>query len=134
MANVQLAGIKKQLGQPGTNPRDIKRRLARTFVEMYHNAALAKKAEEEFDKIFVDKSVPDEIEEFRLKAGNGVRNVVGLLTLANLAGSKSEARRLIEQGGVSIDGERVTDMNAPLPSGKEFVLKVGKRKFLKVKT
>jgi tyrosyl-tRNA synthetase len=58
--------------------------------------------------------------------------VIGLMTEARLVPSKSEARRLVEQGGVSIDGERVTDSNAALPDKQEFILKVGKRKFLKV--
>lgn len=132
--NKQLAHIRKQLKDSTVNPRDLKRQLARTFVEMYHNEKAAQKAEEEFDRIFVQKDVPDIVEEFRLKAGNGIRNLIGLLTVANLAGSKSEARRLIEQGGVSIDGEKITDFNAPLPPKKEFVLKVGKRRFLRVKT
>ncbi|MNC93301.1 Tyrosine--tRNA ligase [compost metagenome] len=58
--------------------------------------------------------------------------MVALLTAASLAGSRGEARRLIEQGGVSIDGERISDPNAVLPAKKEFIVKVGKRKFLRV--
>jgi tyrosyl-tRNA synthetase len=132
VSNTELAAIKNQLADAATNPRDIKRKLARTFVEMYHNADEALKAEAEFDRIFVDKDVPDVIEEFRLKAGAGDQSIVGLIALTKLASSRSEARRLIEQGGVSIDGERVTDLNAVAPRAKEFVLKVGKRKFLKI--
>ncbi len=127
-----LKEIRNHLSEATANPRDIKRRLARTLVAMYHSAEAAEKAEKEFDKIFIEKSVPDEIEEYHLKAGNGVQTVVALLTAAKLAASRGEARRLIEQGGVSIDGERVSDANAPLPSKKEFVVKVGKRRFLKV--
>ncbi|MCI0706777.1 MAG: tyrosine--tRNA ligase [Ignavibacteriae bacterium] len=132
VTNQELAEIKKELANPETNPRDIKRRLARTLVTMYHDAKVATRAEEEFDRIFKDKSLPDEVEEYRLGAQNGSQSVVALLTTAQLAASKSEARRLIEQGGVSIDGERVSDANAGLPDKKEFVVKVGKRKFLKV--
>lgn len=127
-----LKAIRNQLADPSANPRDIKRRLARTLVAMYHSAEAAEKAEKEFDRIFIEKSVPDEMEEYHVKAGNGVQTVVALLTAAKLAASRGEARRLIEQGGVSIDGERVSDANAPLPSKKEFVVKVGKRRFLKV--
>ncbi|OGU25596.1 MAG: tyrosine--tRNA ligase [Ignavibacteria bacterium GWA2_54_16] len=132
VSNAELAGIKLQLGDAATNPRDIKRKLARTFVTMYHNAAEAEKAEAEFDRIFVDKDVPDVIEEFRLDAGMNEQTIVGLIALAKLASSKSEARRLVEQGGVSINGDRVTDLNAVVPSMKEFILKVGKRRFLKI--
>jgi tyrosyl-tRNA synthetase len=114
------------------NPRDLKRRLARTLVALYHNAKAAELAEAEFDRIFIDKSLPDEVEEYRVSPHNGIRTIVGLMTESRLAASKSEARRLVDQGGVSIDGERVTDANAPLPDKNEFILKVGKRKFLKV--
>ena len=132
VSNTELAEVKRQLGDAATNPRDVKRKLARTFVEMYHNADEAQKAEAEFDRIFVDKDVPDVIEEFKLDAATGEQTLVGLIALAKLASSKSDARRLIEQGGVSINGDRVTDLNAAVPSMKEFVLKVGKRRFLKV--
>ncbi len=132
VSNAELAEIKHQLENPATNPRDLKRQLARTFVTMYHNASEAQKAEAEFDRIFVDKDVPDVIEELRLDPGAGEQTLVGLIALAKLASSKSEARRLIEQGGVSINGDRVTDLNAAVPATKEFILKVGKRRFLKI--
>lgn len=134
VSNKELATVKAELGRPGINPRDLKRHLARTFVEMYHSREAATQAEEEFDRIFVEKSVPDEITEFRLKNGNGIQTLVDLMTKAQLVSSKSDARRMIEQGGVSVDGERVTDWKTPIPSRKEFILKVGKRKFLKVIT
>lgn len=126
----ELSDIKKSLDNPKTNPRDIKRSLARTLVRMYHSKEAAAAAEEEFDRIFVDKSVPDEIEEFTVSAR---LTITALMAEAKLAASKSEARRLIDQGGVSIDGERVADPNSLLPDKKDFILKVGKRKFLKVK-
>jgi tyrosyl-tRNA synthetase len=125
-----LVRIKSSLENVQTNPRDIKRQLARTLVRMYHTQTSADNAEKEFDKIFVQKSIPDNIEEFRRSESN---NITTLLTEAKLAASKSQARRLIDQGGVSIDDERVTDPNVPLPDKDEFILKVGKRRFLKVK-
>ncbi|HLF19435.1 MAG TPA: tyrosine--tRNA ligase [Bacteroidota bacterium] len=132
VSNKDLKEIKKQLQEKSLNPRDMKRRLARALVTLYHNDSSAVKSEEEFDRIFVEKSLPDEIREFRLKSGNGISSVGALLTATQLVSSKGEARRLVEQGGVSIDGERVTDVNAPLPKKKEFIVKVGKRRFLKV--
>ena len=130
--NAELAGIRKQLEDPSLNPRDLKRKLARTIVTMYHSSGDAQNAEAEFDRIFIEKEVPDVIEEFILSNGSTETSVVGLLALSKLASSKSEARRLIEQGGVSIDGERVTDLNAGIPQTGAFVIKVGKRKFLKI--
>lgn len=132
ITNDGLRAIKQQLGDGKTNPRDLKRQLARILVELYHSAELATKAEEEFDRIFVDKTLPDEVEEFRLKPENGVTSVSTLLVMAKLASSRSDARRLVEQGGVTIDGEKISDFNAPIPSKPEFILKVGKRRFLKI--
>jgi tyrosyl-tRNA synthetase len=126
----ELAVIKSSLENVQTNPRDIKRQLARTLVRMYHSQSSADDAEKEFDKIFIQKSIPDNIEEF--KRGDAL-NIIALLTDAKLAASKGEARRLIDQGGVNIDDERVTDPNFLLPEKEEFILKVGKRRFLKVK-
>ena len=126
----ELTSIKSSLVNVQTNPRDIKRQLARTLVRMYHSQASADDAEKEFDKIFIQKSVPDNIEEF---TRSGSMSITALLTDAKLVASKSEARRLIDQGGVSIDDERVIDPNVLLPDKDEFILKVGKRRFLKVK-
>jgi len=124
-----LTVIKSSLDNVKTNPRDSKRQLARTLVRMYHSQAAADEAEKEFDKIFIQKSVPDNIEEFKR---NKSMSITTLLMDAKLVASKSEARRLIDQGGVSIDEERVTDPKLLLPEKDEFILKVGKRRFLKV--
>jgi tyrosyl-tRNA synthetase len=128
----ELKEIKKQLEDGATNPRDIKRLLARSLVELYYDAELARKAEEEFDRIFVDKNLPDEVKEFRVTPELGIASMAALLVSTKLASSKSDARRLIEQGGVSIDGEKISDINATLPTNSEFVVKVGKLRFLKI--
>ncbi|MEK7748559.1 MAG: tyrosine--tRNA ligase, partial [Bacteroidota bacterium] len=119
VSNKDLKEIKKQLESKVANPRDLKRRLARSLVTLYHNSETAQTAEEEFDRIFVAKTLPDEVEEFKIKPGNGVSSIALLLTATHLATSKSEARRLVKQGGVSIDGERISDVNAPIPRKKE---------------
>ncbi len=126
----ELANVKSSLENVRTNPRDVKRYLGRTLVRMYHSQTSADDAEKEFNKIFIQKSIPDNIEEF--KRSKSI-NIITLLTDTKLASSKGEARRLIDQGGVSIDDKRVTDPNLPLPDKDEFILKVGKRRFLKVK-
>ncbi|MBI4418566.1 MAG: tyrosine--tRNA ligase, partial [Ignavibacteriales bacterium] len=132
VSNKELKEIQKQLADQSVNPRDLKRRLARTLVTMYHSEQDAERAEQEFDRIFVEKSTPEDIEVFSLRDHKGLGTILALITTAKLAGSRGEARRLIEQGGVSIDGQRVEDWNALIPSRDEFILKVGKRRFLKV--
>ena len=131
VSNEELASIKKELGSDA-NPRDLKRRLARTLVRMYHSEADANAAQEEFDNVFVKKSVPDDMEEYRTTRAALAEGIIPLLTESGLIGSRSEARRLIDQGGVSIDGNKVDGHQSPLPESTEFIIKVGKRRFLKV--
>jgi tyrosyl-tRNA synthetase len=133
LSNDELASIAQQLKTKSANPRDLKRRLARTLVEMYHSPEAAAKAEKEFDRIFIDKAIPDEIPEFLVPAG-ATRTIVEVVTTAGLTSSKGEARRMIDQGGVSIDGEKISDVNATIPQKSEFIIKVGKRKFVRIKT
>ncbi len=131
VSNDKLSEIKKSLEDGKTNPRDIKRELARTLVTMYHNKEAALQAEQEFDNIFINKGLPDEIEEFDIGNRKEI-NIIDLIILVNFAPSKSEARRLITQGGVSIDGEKIDDVQKNVSIKKGMVLKVGKRKFIKL--
>ena len=128
----ELGKIKVEMKDTKVNPRDIKRKLARTLVTLYHSAGAAQKAEEEFDRIFIEKQVPDSVDAFTLKTSNGAMTISDLMVETKLASSKGDARRLIEQGGVTVDGARVAAYNDPLPKKEEFILKVGKRKFLKI--
>ena len=125
----ELEEIKKFLENPKNNPRDIKRKLARSLVQLYYTKEADHQAEDEFDRIFIEKSIPDNIEEFKC---NDSMNILTLLTESKLVASKGEARRLIEQGGVTIDNERVSDPLSLLPDKIEFIVKIGKRRFLKV--
>ncbi|MCF8241842.1 MAG: tyrosine--tRNA ligase [Melioribacteraceae bacterium] len=127
----ELKSIEAELDDLSKNPRDIKRKLARKLVEMYHNKDAAENAEKEFDKIFVNKGTPDEIEEFNYEGENPV-SIIDLISIVNFAASRGEARRLIQQGGVSIDGEKISDFNQNIQLKSEQVLKVGKRKFMKI--
>ena len=125
----KLSGDKILFDQK-VNPRDLKRRLARTFVTMYHNKDEALKAEEEFDKVFIKKDIPDDIPEIKI---NGKEiGVLELLMEVKYANSKGEAKRLVNQGGVSIDGNKVNDMSSSIILKDGMVLKVGKRKFIKL--
>jgi len=126
----ELSKIKKQLDDPNVNPRDLKRQLARIFVTMYHDKKAAKYAEEEFDKVFIKKDVPDDIPE--IKFSEQEIGIVDLIMKSNFASSKGEAKRIINQGGVSIDGKKINDMSSMITIKDGIVLKVGKRKFIKL--
>ncbi len=126
----ELAGIKKQLEDKSVNPRDLKRKLARRLVTMYYSAEEAKRAEEEFDKIFINKGIPDDIPEFEVSEKE--IGILDLILKVKFAPSRSEARRLILQGGVSIDGEKITDFKQSVQIKNGMILKVGKRKFAKL--
>jgi tyrosyl-tRNA synthetase len=126
----ELKVLKNELEEPSNNPRNTKRKLGYELVKLYYDEEIAKSAIEEFDRIFIKKEIPDEIEEYKLQEKN--IKIVDLLTVTKLTDSKGNARRLVEQGGVSIDGEKVEDINYIVDFEKEIILKVGKRKFLKI--
>ncbi|MGA2296331.1 MAG: tyrosine--tRNA ligase [FCB group bacterium] len=115
------------------HPRDAKVKTAMKIVELYHDEQAAIAALEEFERIFKNKELPDVIEEMSLELDNTELPVIDILLMTNLAPSKKEAGRLIEQGGVSVDGERISDYKTMIDLSKERLFKVGKRKFLKVK-
>jgi len=129
---IEIVQIQQELEDPSVNPRNIKRRLARALVTQYHNEEAAQAAEDEFDRIFVKKDLPDEIPEVSINLENGRISIIRLLTETKMVGSKNEARRMIEQGGVSINGEKISNLNAMIGIEKSIVVKVGKRKFLRV--
>jgi len=133
VTNVELDEIRRALDDPQTNPRDLKRRLARELVTLYHNVEAAQAAEAEFDRVFVKKDVPDEMPEIALAADQGGMGIVELLTATKLVASKGEARRMIAQGAVSINGERVAHESAFIQLRGDIVVKVGKRKFMRVR-
>ncbi len=130
--NEELKKIRAQLNDSSVNPRDLKRKLARILVAMYHSEQASLEAEEEFDKIFIKKEVPDEIPEFKLNDDNDEINILDLIMKVNFAPSKGEARRLVTQGGVTLDGEKIEDINKLIRINQESILKVGKRKFAKI--
>lgn len=133
ISNADLVQIKNDLENPDVNPRNIKRSLAKKIVTMYHDKAAADEAEAEFDRIFIKKEIPDEIEEL-IWDGNNSIEVIDLLVQTNMAPSKSEARRLVLQGGVTFNNEKIIEVNKILNLTEENILKVGKRKFLKIIT
>lgn len=120
----------KQKLEKGENPRNLKMDLAREIVTVYHSPAAAKNAEREFIEIFSNKGLPEDIEKKSFKENKLA--IIDLLMAGKLADSKSDARRLIEQGGVKIDGKKIENFNEVIHLEKEKIVQVGKRKFLKV--
>lgn len=131
LSDAELAEVKKELDDPATNPRNLKVRLGYELVKKYYDETSAKYAQEEFEKIFSKKEIPDDIPEFKLDAKEV--KLVTIIKENNMAASSGEAIRLIKQGGVTIDGEKITDDKYVVMAEKDFVLKVGKRRFLRVK-
>ncbi|MBI3124361.1 MAG: tyrosine--tRNA ligase [Ignavibacteriales bacterium] len=132
VSNDELISIKDELAVPGTNPRNVKRDLARKLVEMYHSLQAAVDAEAEFDNIFVKKGLPDEIPELAIEKELKEIDILELIVKVNFAPSKGEARRLVQQGGVTIDGNKISDMKEIIKLDHDMILKVGKRNFIKL--
>ncbi|MBM4275043.1 MAG: tyrosine--tRNA ligase [Deltaproteobacteria bacterium] len=127
----ELARLKDDLAQGKKHPRQVKEDLAVTLVARYHGENAARQAAEEFARVFRERVLPEEIEEVTLKVPEALW-LPRLLAEAGLAAGTSEAKRLINQGGVHLDGEKVSDVNLELPTGKTYLLKVGKRRFKRV--
>ena len=126
---VDIKEIEKNLKSKKVNPRDVKANLAKEIVKIYHGEKLAQKAEQEFNRIFKEKKPPSEIKKVKI-----VKKEIGILDLlvkAKLVSSKSEAKRLIEQNAVKIDGSLKNDWKEIIKIKKGMVIKVGKRKFVK---
>ena len=114
------------------NPRDAKVELAKHIIKDFHSVEAAENAEQSFVNQFSKGQMPDEIDELSVDSQN--YKLIDLLVQTNLTASKSETRRLIDQGGVKIDGEKISDTSAEIEvtAEKSFIIQVGKRKFLKV--
>ena len=125
-----LVKIEKQLDDSNTNPRDVKRALGREIVSLYYGKDSALAAEQHFDRVIVNKNDPEEMEELNLKSD---KSLIDIISSVGLTKSKGEARRMIGQGAVRLDGEKVTDVNLVINKGSETVIKVGKRRFIKIK-
>jgi len=130
-SNAELAGLKQQVTD-GTNPRDIKFLLCEEIVERFYDRAAAVAARETFIARFRGGAMPEDIPEKTLDTGGEGIGIAAALTQCGLTSSNSEAFRMVKQGGVRIDGEKISDRSLTLESGFEGILQVGKRKFCKV--
>src|SRR5579862_5395140 len=115
----------------GMNPRDVKFLLAEEVVSRFHGKAAGPEAKEQFVAQFQKGQLPDEMPEIAVEVGTGML-IAHIAKAAGLVSSSSEANRLIEGGGVRVDGEKVPDKNFLLPANKTIILQVGKRKFARV--
>ncbi len=123
----------KQEIQQGANPRDVKVRLAEEIITRFHDAASAKQAHENFVAQFQRHEIPQDLPEVTVTADGNTIFIAQLLKQANLVSSTSDALRMIEQGAVKIDGERLSDGKHTIARGKVHVYQVGKRRFARVK-
>ncbi len=128
ITNERLEQIKKG----SIHPKEAKEELALEIVNKYHGEGAAKKAREEFNEIFKNKGLPEDIEEVNLKKEGNSIWLAKAIALAGLAKSTSEAKRLIEQGGVEVDGEKVIDSKKEIAADKKYLLKVGKKGFKRI--
>jgi tyrosyl-tRNA synthetase len=129
-----LAEIKKlrQEVESGLNPRDVKFRLAEEIVERFYDKDAAVKAHEDFVSQFQQGMMPDEIPEYTLSVGSEGMFIANVIKSAGLTDTTSDALRMLKQGAVKIDGERVTEKELLLKAGKTIIIQVGKRRFSKV--
>jgi len=126
-----VEGWKREVAA-GANPRDVKVGFAQEIVERFHGRAAAEKALADFDARFREGGIPDDIPEVRLAGGADGLAIAQVLKQARLTSSTSEALRMIEQGGVKLNGEKVSDKALKLVGGAAVVLQVGKRKFARI--
>ena len=125
----RLLRVEKKLNDPTINPMEIKRELARSIVNMYHDSEKALAAERHFDSVVVKKRVPDDIPVFNLIDED---TVVNIIHSSGLLKSKGEVRRMIKQGAVTLNGEKINDIYARISKSGEQIFRIGKRKFLKI--
>lgn len=125
----ELLEMDKQIESGSVNPRNIKMRLAHMITEEYHGKEGADKAQEDFINVVSNKGIPDDIESVKIDTDV---NILDLLVNLNFVQSKGEAKRLIQGGGVKLDGEKVSDMTFVITPNMDKVLQAGKRKFAKL--
>ena len=125
----ELETYDKQIADGSINPRNIKMKLAHQITEEYHGKEGADKAQEEFINVVSNKGIPEDIQEVKVEQG---KNILDLITELKFTASRGEAKRLIQGGGVKIDGEKITDMAYTISFDDSVVLQAGKRKFAKL--
>lgn len=131
----EIGKLKVHFDNGDLHPKVVKQRLAREIVSIYHNQDAAKSAEAEFDKVHRDRQLPEDLSQVSIPStalADGKIWLAHLITRAGFAKSTSDARRLVQQGGVRIDGERITDSSLKIDLSSGSVLQVGKRRFARL--
>ena len=123
----EIKKIKKEIKE---KPRDLKAKLAREIVSVHHSKSAAQKAEREFNRVFREKQTPSKLKSYKLQAKK--LNILDLLVKTKLAPSRSEAKRLVEQSAVKLDGKIIKDWKQKITPRKGAILQVGKRRFIKL--
>ncbi len=132
-AEDDIRAMEQGLADGSVHPRDAKVKTAMSIVERYYGERAAQQSLEEFERIFVKKDIPDEIENMTIEYSDTSVPVIDVLMLTQLTASKGEARRLIQQGGVYVNGTRVEDIATVVDLAQEMLFKVGRRRFLNVR-
>ena len=129
ISDEDLKKVEEQLKDPSINPRNIKMQLAFTITEEYHGTDGAQKAQDDFINVVSNKGIPDDIQE--VKGADG-KAILDLLLELGFTQSKGEGKRLIQGGGVKINGEKIADLAYTISIENELILQAGKRKFAKL--
>jgi tyrosyl-tRNA synthetase len=125
----EIAGLEKDLAEGRLHPMEAKHRLAREVVEIFHGGEAADRARARFEQLHQKRDLPQDMPSFALSEP---MKLLDLMVASGLAPSKSEGRRLIQQGGVQLDGQRISDLNSVVKIDGASVLRVGKRRFLRL--
>tara|TARA_Y100000590_G_scaffold71472_1_gene78483 strand:- start:399 stop:833 length:435 start_codon:yes stop_codon:yes gene_type:complete len=123
--------MKEQAKSGALNPKNSKINLAKEIVALYHSPELAEAASNEFENVFKKKNVPENIPVVK-GWGKETRSICNILKENKLTDSTSAARRLIQQGSVTVNGEKIMDVNQAFSGNKAYMIKVGKKRFLKI--
>ena len=125
----KLNSIKNDLKKGTSNPRDLKRELGREIVTLYYSAKKAQEAQDNFDKLFIKKDIPNVMDEYKL---SNPEKIIYVMVRNKLVASNGDGKRMIKQGAVKLNDEKITDIHFELFPENEHILKVGKRKFLRI--
>ena len=129
----ELKQLQEKVAKGEEHPKEVKKRLAMEIVARFHSKEAAQRAAEEFERVFKKRELPEDIEEIHVQWSQEKIWLPKLLQLTGLVKSTSEGKRLLQQGGVKIDGEKITSQEAELAVGAEYIIQVGKRRFKRVK-
>jgi tyrosyl-tRNA synthetase len=129
----ELAEMEAFLSAEGNNPRDAKVSVAKRITDLYHKVGSGEEAYQEFLRVFKQGEVPDDIEEMLLSTSPTESKIIDIITDSNMVASKKDAKRMVQQGAVYVDDEKIDDINQIIELTEYRVFKVGKRKFMKIK-